>query len=109
MSVSDFAEGPAQSQLITKDESYAILLNISSTQMKHPMPEGFSTSRIPRNSPLHRATRLTHKLYLQRPIKDSIVQINIGNTIDTLHFISNDNITLLGIQVQLLFQLAVRN
>ncbi|KDR23977.1 BTB/POZ domain-containing protein 6-B-like isoform X2 [Zootermopsis nevadensis] len=43
---SQFAEGPALSPLLTQDESFAILLNISSTSAscKLPLPEGFSNS-----------------------------------------------------------------
>ncbi|KAJ9589367.1 hypothetical protein L9F63_017419, partial [Diploptera punctata] len=48
---SQFAEGPALSTLLMQDESFSILLNISSTSTpcKMPMPEGFSISREPRH------------------------------------------------------------
>lgn len=47
----EFAEGPALSPLLSQDESFAILLNISSkTNVKLPPPENFSTSSTPRKS-----------------------------------------------------------
>ncbi|KAK7590688.1 hypothetical protein V9T40_002301 [Parthenolecanium corni] len=100
MSVSEFAEVPAQSQLLTKDESFAILLNISSTQTKYPMPEGFCTSRIPRINPSHKIVCLAKRIQVKRPIKNPTVQINCGNLKDTLRFIANDNLTLLGIKIR---------
>lgn len=99
MSVSEFAEVPAQSQLLTKDESFAILLNISSTQTKYPMPEGFCTNRTPRTNPSHKIVCLAKRIQVKRPIKNPTVQINCGSLKDTLRFIANDNLTLLGIKV----------
>lgn len=40
----DFAEGPGMSPLLTKDEAFAILMNILCTGNKTPMPEGFCTN-----------------------------------------------------------------
>ncbi|XP_077272360.1 BTB/POZ domain-containing protein 1 isoform X1 [Temnothorax americanus] len=40
----EFAEGPAMSPLVTKDEALAILMNILCTGNKTPMPEGFCTN-----------------------------------------------------------------
>ncbi|XP_053981460.1 BTB/POZ domain-containing protein 2-like [Hylaeus anthracinus] len=40
----EFAEGPGMSLLLTKDEAFAILMNILCTGNKAPMPEGFSTN-----------------------------------------------------------------
>lgn len=100
MDVSEFADGPAQSQLLTKDESFAILLNISSVHTKYPLPDGFSKTRIPRINPSKKIVSLSCKLYVQRTICNPIVQINNGNLMDSMHFITNDNITLLGIQVR---------
>ncbi|XP_023721744.1 BTB/POZ domain-containing protein 6-B isoform X2 [Cryptotermes secundus] len=50
---SQFAEGPALSPLLTRDESYALLVNISSTSAscKLPLPEGFSNSVESRRRP----------------------------------------------------------
>ncbi|XP_034951671.1 uncharacterized protein [Chelonus insularis] len=43
-----FAEGTGRSLLLTKDEAFAILMNVSSSGSNIPMPEDFSTN------PLHR-------------------------------------------------------
>lgn len=40
-----FAEGPGKSILLTKDEGYAILMNISSDNIRYPMPENFSIAK----------------------------------------------------------------
>ncbi|XP_071575245.1 uncharacterized protein [Temnothorax nylanderi] len=40
----EFAEGPGMSPLLTKDEAFAILMNILCTGNKTPMPEGFCTN-----------------------------------------------------------------
>ncbi|KAK3921128.1 BTB/POZ domain-containing protein 6-B [Frankliniella fusca] len=48
---SQFAERPAVSQLLSQDEAFAILVNISSpntTTLSLPLPEGFTSSRVPR-------------------------------------------------------------
>jgi hypothetical protein len=44
-----FAEGPARTALLSQNEAFAILMNISSTNSGHPMPEGFSTNKNPRS------------------------------------------------------------
>ncbi|XP_026756984.2 uncharacterized protein LOC113516720 isoform X2 [Galleria mellonella] len=43
-----FAEGPARSSLLTDSESFAVLMNILSSNCDIPMPQGFSTCRVPR-------------------------------------------------------------
>lgn len=48
----EFAEGPAGSLLLNQDEAFAILRNISSSERKWPMPEGFSTNVQSRMKPL---------------------------------------------------------
>lgn len=91
MDVSDFAEGPAESPLLTKDESYAILLNISSPRSKVPLPDNFSENRIPRT--------LSRKLYMERPIRKNSARITNGCMADELTFTASDNVMLLGIQI----------
>uniref|UniRef100_A0A336LFN0 CSON010474 protein n=1 Tax=Culicoides sonorensis TaxID=179676 RepID=A0A336LFN0_CULSO len=44
-----FAEGPARTALLSQNEAFAILMNISSPLSGHPMPEGFSTNKNPRS------------------------------------------------------------
>ncbi|XP_076178547.1 BTB/POZ domain-containing protein 1 isoform X2 [Ptiloglossa arizonensis] len=56
LSPQDFAEGPGMSLLLTKDEAFAILMNILCTGNKEPMPEGFSTSIHSRVKPLKTPT-----------------------------------------------------
>lgn len=41
LTAKEFAEGPGSSPLLTKDEVYAILMNLLCTGTKTPMPEGF--------------------------------------------------------------------
>lgn len=48
---SQFAERPAVSQLLSQDEAFAILVNISSpntSSLPLPLPEGFTACREPR-------------------------------------------------------------
>lgn len=40
----EFAEGPGKSMLLTQQEAFALLMNISSCNTEKPMPEGFSTN-----------------------------------------------------------------
>ena len=40
----EFAEGPGKSLLLTQEEAFAILMNISSSKSKVPMPTGFSSN-----------------------------------------------------------------
>ncbi|NP_001153390.1 BTB (POZ) domain containing 2-like isoform X1 [Nasonia vitripennis] len=44
----EFAEGPGKSPLLTQQEAFSILMNISSPKSKVPMPEGFSMNTLPR-------------------------------------------------------------
>jgi len=44
----EFAEGPATSNLLSENEKFAMLMNISSPTTNVPMPGGFSTSRVQR-------------------------------------------------------------
>jgi hypothetical protein len=39
-----FAEGPGKSPLLTQQEAFALLMNISSPNSNKPMPDGFSTN-----------------------------------------------------------------
>ncbi len=43
-----FAEGPARTNLLTKSEAFAILMNISTPNSIYPMPEGFTQSKMHR-------------------------------------------------------------
>lgn len=51
-----FAEGPATSSLLMQAESFAILLNISSSSAEVPMPEGFSQSTVLRKKNVGRSS-----------------------------------------------------
>lgn len=103
MDISDFADGPAESVLLTKDESYAIFKKLSSFNNKHPLPDGFSPERTPRINPSKKIVNLQNKLYVQRTIKTPVLQMNNSNLTDSLNFIANDDITLLGVQVIIIF------
>lgn len=59
MTPKQFAENVPRTNLLTTDESFAILMNISSSHISHPMPEGFSTSTECRSisqTPIHNNT-----------------------------------------------------
>ncbi|XP_058795953.1 uncharacterized protein LOC131666901 [Phymastichus coffea] len=48
----EFAEGPGKSPLLTQQEAFAILMNISSNKSVFPMPEGFFDTCITRSKML---------------------------------------------------------
>jgi len=59
----EFAEGPGLSPLLTKDEAFAILMNILCTGTKTmPMPEGFCTNSNSRAKPSKAHTNLGHSM-----------------------------------------------
>ena len=49
----EFAEGPGKSPLLTQEEAFSILMNISSCNSGTPLPEGFSTNTERRTSLLN--------------------------------------------------------
>jgi hypothetical protein len=106
---SQFAEGPALSPLLTRDESYALLVNISSTSAscKFPLPEGFSDSvesrRRPSSAspairdgpPAHRNVRfycVRNIMPLPHCLNNSILDCSVTFTVDR-------NIFVHGVQV----------
>jgi hypothetical protein len=108
---SQFADGPAESPLLTQDESFAILLNISSTSAscKRPLPEGFSNSVESRcrpspaspeqvgiiASPAHRDT----KFYCVRNILPQPHCLNTSILDCSVTFTVDRNIFVHGVQV----------
>ncbi|XP_026325114.1 uncharacterized protein LOC113234075 isoform X2 [Hyposmocoma kahamanoa] len=48
LTAQQFAEGPARSSLLSETEAFAVLMNILSSNSAVPMPNGFSTNRVPR-------------------------------------------------------------
>ncbi|CAH0726337.1 unnamed protein product, partial [Brenthis ino] len=48
LSPQQFAGGPARSSLLSESEAFAVLMNILSETTDVPMPNGFSSSRVPR-------------------------------------------------------------
>ncbi|KAL6267349.1 BTB/POZ domain-containing protein 6-like [Pogonomyrmex barbatus] len=62
----EFAEGPGQSPLLTKDEAFAILMNILCTGNKTPMPEGFCINSNSRAEP-KKIHFNPHPLFMSRP------------------------------------------
>ena len=99
---SQFAEGPALSPLLSQDESFAVLLNISSTSAscKIPLPEGFSNS-VESRRPTARASSSygDMKLYCVRKI---LPQAHCPNTsiLDcSVTFTVDKNISVHGVQV----------
>lgn len=111
LSPAQFAEGPALSPLLSQDESFSVLMNISSSTpdtRKVPMPEGFSSCREPRKKPASEAANEIpsgqviqegHKYYCLRSI---IYHPHILNTsiLDCcVSFTVNRDICILGVQV----------
>ncbi|XP_067002470.1 BTB/POZ domain-containing protein 6-B [Anabrus simplex] len=116
-----FAEGPALSRLLTQDESFAILMNISSsTPGKLPMPEGFTTSTVARKRPVHLPSRQDgvsdaessvissvggdviregHKYYCLRNIVQEPHFLNTSILDCSVAFTVDRNICVLGVQV----------
>ncbi|XP_044752164.1 BTB/POZ domain-containing protein 6-like [Coccinella septempunctata] len=60
-----FAEGPANSQLLAQSEKFSILMNICSPSAANPMPEGFSLSKSTRKR--KQQLNMRHGLYLAGP------------------------------------------
>lgn len=105
----EFAEGPALSPLLTKDESFAILMNISSkTATKVPLPESFSMCSVPRKRPagedkhiiqLPGEAREGQKYYCLRNIVPQPHGYNTSNLDCSVSFTVDRNICVLGVQV----------
>lgn len=67
----EFAEGPGMSSLLTKDEAFAILMNILCTGNKTPMPEGFCTTSNSRAKPVKtHSTSLGHSTSMRLPVSN---------------------------------------
>lgn len=106
---SQFAEGPALSPLLSRDESYALLVNISSTSAtcKFPLPEGFSNSVESRRrpspaSPAIRDSPLGHrgaKFYCVRNILPQPHCLNTSILDCSVTFTVDRNICVHGVQV----------
>ncbi|GAB0091111.1 uncharacterized protein DMENIID0001_059190 [Sergentomyia squamirostris] len=121
-----FAEGPGRSTLLTKDEAFAILMNISSPNSVLPMPEGFCINRsvrvqnvvvespspddppariLPRNSPLvdemHDVRNMmdTQRFYCVRSIRQQTDYLNTSVLDCSVTFSVNRCICITGVQV----------
>lgn len=105
-----FAEGPALSPLLSQDESFALLLNISCTSAscKIPLPEGFSNSvesRRPPTAPALRDSTLASspygdiKLYCVRKILPQAHCLNTSILDCSVTFTVDRNITVHGVQI----------
>lgn len=92
----EFAEGPAQNPLLTQEQKFAILMNISSKKAGLPMPEKFS------NDTKHRNYQIKHKtsFYLCKPdlVKDKPVK-SIGMIETYLIFSCHRDLKIYGVQV----------
>lgn len=106
-----FAEGPAHAPLLTRDEKYAILMNISAPGSDFPMPDGFSKVVEPRQryripAPLETMPtgsgdthREGHKYFCIRSVTPQAPCLNTGILDCCLTFTVDRNICVLGIQV----------
>ncbi|XP_043262563.1 BTB/POZ domain-containing protein 2-like [Colletes gigas] len=112
LSPQEFAEGPGMSLLLTKDESFAILMNILCTSNKAPMPEGFSTNAHSRIKPLkmpttnkeyalnvHVGCRMEGPKYCMRSILQQTDCANADTLDSSVTFIVDKSICILGVQV----------
>jgi len=99
---SQFAEGPALSPLLSQDESFAVLLNISSTSAscKIPLPEGFSNS-VESRRPTAPApsSYVDMKLYCVRKILPQAHCLNTSILDCSVTFTVDRNISVHGVQV----------
>lgn len=99
---SQFAEGPALSPLLSQDESFAVLLNISSTSAscKIPLPEGFSNS-VESRRPTAQASSsyVDMKLYCVRKILPQAHCLNTSILDCSVTFTVDRNISVHGVQV----------
>ncbi|KAF4532248.1 hypothetical protein B566_EDAN004334 [Ephemera danica] len=104
-----FADGPALSEVLSRDESFAILLNISSPG-RVPLPEGLSTRTDRRRSPNpdppqsfifsdHAGVRDNRKCFCQRSLLEEIPCYNACNLDCSVTFSVDRNICVLGIQL----------
>lgn len=94
MKPTEFAEGPAVSSLLTKDQSFAILMNLSSSNCCYPMPNGFS-----------KMIRKNHKddtnknVFLGWPLENYIPTNNFPQTESSVQFSCNKDIEIVGVMV----------
>lgn len=90
----EFAEGPAVSSLLTKDQSFAILMNLSSPNSSYPMPNGFS--KMIRK----KQTDDTNKnVFLGWPLENYVPTNNFPQTESSVHFSCNKDIEIVGVMV----------
>lgn len=106
-----FAEGPALAPLLSRDESFAILMNISNPGSNFPMPAGFSKVVEPRQrfrmtsssesqlSASGDTVREGHKYYCIRSVTPQTPCLNTSILDCCLSFTVDRNICVLGIQV----------
>lgn len=104
----EFAEGPGQSCLLTQEESFAILMNISSSVNTVRMPKDFDTSKNTRNEPmingeagpLQRACSPRGvKSYCKRTVYSNFIVENMNILDSSMAFTVNKNICIVGIVV----------
>lgn len=99
---SQFAEGPALSPLLSQDESFAVLLNISSTSAscKIPLPEGFSNGVESRRPTAPASSSYGDmKLYCVRKILPQAHCLNTSILDCSVTFTVDRNISVHGVQV----------
>lgn len=106
-----FAEGPALAPLLTQDEKYSVLMNISAPGSHFPMPAGFSKVVEPRQrfriqSAIENLSsgngdtfREGHKYYCIRSVTPQAPCLNTSVLDCYLNFTVDRNICVLGIQV----------
>lgn len=71
-----FAEGPGKSPLLSRDEAFAILMNVSSSGSDIPMPDGFSKNSLHRTNPSRSKEQMTNFFHCSgRPIKPNVKPI----------------------------------
>ncbi|KAF6214489.1 hypothetical protein GE061_009232 [Apolygus lucorum] len=94
MQPKEFAEGPALSPLLTKDQSFAILMNITSRNCDCPLPKGF-TAWVRKTDHEDTSRNISLKLSLENITPTH----NFSPTESTTLFCCNKDIDILGVMV----------
>ncbi|KAK9511050.1 hypothetical protein O3M35_005699 [Rhynocoris fuscipes] len=94
MRPTEFAEGPAVSSLLTKDQAFAILMNLSSPNCSYPMPPGFS-----KMSRKKQADDSNKNIFLGWPLENYTPTNNLPMSESSLNFCCNKDIEIVGVMV----------
>ncbi|XP_012273961.1 BTB/POZ domain-containing protein 2 isoform X2 [Orussus abietinus] len=87
MTPEEFANGPGKSPLLTQNEAFAILMNISSSESKFPMPEGFSINLQKRMCPFKKMNfPMLPSVTLEIPNSSTYSNLSLNNVAPLLNY-----------------------